>query len=237
MYHVEKQVPGHGGAKIMKNSVILSENGWEGKNASLHLSAKEVAKLLREYIRTDNDLSRCKWSVKSGWAGYNYTLEIALMAAPFDPFSDEFRQKHPDAVRDGYSQHGGCEDFTSRECQKVMKKVRAFVFSYNWDHSDLMTDYFDRHIYDKYYIGRFDKPFERMECKKTPKTTGTASEHVNGLQVLDYSEKAVAVIGETRAVKDRLKEMGGRFNAKLTCGPGWIFSKSKKDELTAAFGL
>lgn len=59
----------------------------------------------------------------------------------------------------------------------------------------------------------------------------------SGLTVIDYSEKAVAVIGDTKAVKDRLKEMGGRFNAKLSCGPGWIFSKNKKDEITTAFGL
>lgn len=58
-----------------------------------------------------------------------------------------------------------------------------------------------------------------------------------GLTVIDYSDKSIAVIGDTKAVKDRLKEMGGRFNAKLSCGPGWIFSKSKKDEITTAFGL
>ena len=57
------------------------------------------------------------------------------------------------------------------------------------------------------------------------------------LTIIDYSDKSIAVIGETKAVKDRLREMGGRFNAKLSCGPGWIFSKSKKDEITAAFGL
>ena len=58
-----------------------------------------------------------------------------------------------------------------------------------------------------------------------------------GLTVINYSDKSIAVIGDTKAVKDRLKEMGGRFNAKLSCGPGWIFSKSKKDEITTAFGL
>lgn len=58
-----------------------------------------------------------------------------------------------------------------------------------------------------------------------------------GLTVIDYSDKSIAVIGDTKAVKDRLREMGGRFNARLSCGPGWIFSKSKKDEITRAFGL
>lgn len=59
----------------------------------------------------------------------------------------------------------------------------------------------------------------------------------DGLQIVDYSEKAIAVIGETKAVKDRLKELGGRFNAKLSCGPGWIFSKTKKNDLKAAFNI
>lgn len=58
-----------------------------------------------------------------------------------------------------------------------------------------------------------------------------------GLTVIDYSDKSIAIIGDTKAVKDRLREMGGRFNARLSCGPGWIFSKSKKDEITTAFGL
>lgn len=58
-----------------------------------------------------------------------------------------------------------------------------------------------------------------------------------GLTVIDYSDKSIAVIGDTKAVKDRLREMGGRFNAKLSCGPGWIFSKNKKYEIMTAFGL
>lgn len=224
-----------GGPRItLKSSIMEYNKGWEGKYASLHLPAKEVAKLLRDYIRADKDLNRCKWSIKSGWASYEYTLDISLMTAPFDPFSDEFKKSHPNSVRGGYTQHGKVDDFLSPECQKVMHKVRAFVSQYNWDRSDSMTDYFDRHIYDSYSIGQYNKPFERTEPKKSVKT---ASVHVDGLQVIDYSEKAVAVIGETKAVKDRLREMGGRFNARLSCGPGWIFSKSKKDEITTAFGL
>lgn len=45
------------------------------------------------------------------------------------------------------------------------------------------------------------------------------------LTLTNYSEKAIAVIGDTKTYKDELKAAGGRFNAKLTCGPGWIFSR------------
>lgn len=52
-----------------------------------------------------------------------------------------------------------------------------------------------------------------------------------GLEIVDYSEKAFAVIGNTKEIKEELKRIGGRFNARLTCGAGWIFSKSKLDEV------
>lgn len=54
-------------------------------------------------------------------------------------------------------------------------------------------------------------------------------------ELVDYSEKALALFGDTRAIKDLLKAMGGKFNARLTHNEekqaGWIFSKSKREEL------
>lgn len=52
-------------------------------------------------------------------------------------------------------------------------------------------------------------------------------------QIIDYSEKAIALVGDTKAIKEQLKQLGGRFNPKLSCGAGWIFSKKKEDELRA----
>lgn len=54
------------------------------------------------------------------------------------------------------------------------------------------------------------------------------------VQIVDYSEKAIAVIGETKPLKDKLKDLGGRFNFRLTCGAGWIFPKTKLEEVKAA---
>lgn len=59
--------------------------------------------------------------------------------------------------------------------------------------------------------------------------------------LVDYSAKAVAVFGETRAIKDELKAMGGKFNSRLTFNgkrlAGWIFSKSQEQRLAYYFGL
>jgi len=53
--------------------------------------------------------------------------------------------------------------------------------------------------------------------------------------IVDYSQKALAIFGDTRPMKEKLKALGGRFNPKLTHEgtkkAGWIFSKSKEQEL------
>lgn len=52
-------------------------------------------------------------------------------------------------------------------------------------------------------------------------------------QIVDYSEKAVAAVGDTKPMAEKFKELGGRFNPRLTCGAGWIFSRRKEDDLRA----
>ena len=59
--------------------------------------------------------------------------------------------------------------------------------------------------------------------------------------LVEYSAKAVAVFGNTKAIKDELKAMGGRFNNRLTFRgerlAGWVFSKSREKQLAYYFGL
>ena len=71
-------------------------------------------------------------------------------------------------------------------------------------------------------------------------TTGTAklSDHFKPeLKVYDYSEKAIAIVGDTKPIKAQLKALGGKYNPKLKCGAGWVFSKRKADEVKTALGL
>lgn len=52
------------------------------------------------------------------------------------------------------------------------------------------------------------------------KTETMNEEIIEPLKIVDYSDKAIAVIGETKAHKDKLTELGGRFAPGLTCGQG-----------------
>jgi len=54
-------------------------------------------------------------------------------------------------------------------------------------------------------------------------------------EIVDYSEKAIALFGDTKEIKESLKGLGGRFNPRLSHNgdkrAGWIFSKTKQEEL------
>ena len=76
------------------------------------------------------------------------------------------------------------------------------------------------------------KPAEKA-AGETLKTVGNEGD----LELVDYSEKAVAIVGNTREYVAKLKELGGRFNGKLKCGAGWVFSKKREPELRAVFSL
>ena len=56
------------------------------------------------------------------------------------------------------------------------------------------------------------------------------------VQIIDYSEKAIAVIGDTKEIKEELKAAGGRFNPRLSCGAGWIFSKKAMEKVQQIIG-
>lgn len=60
-------------------------------------------------------------------------------------------------------------------------------------------------------------------------------------EIVDYSEKALALFGDTRPIKDQLKALGGRFNPRLSHNgnkrAGWIFSTTKRAELNNVLNL
>ena len=57
------------------------------------------------------------------------------------------------------------------------------------------------------------------------------------IKYIDYSEKAFAIVGETKEIKETLKSLGGRYNPHLTCGAGWIFPKSKEESIRKTLSL
>lgn len=88
-------------------------------------------------------------------------------------------------------------------------------------------------IYD-FYIISFDVP-------ETPQATQKTVHEVSGVEITNYSEKSFVVYGDTKPIKETLKELGGKFNMYLrkenNVFAGWIFPLTKKEAVCSALGL
>jgi len=80
--------------------------------------------------------------------------------------------------------------------------------------------------------GTFDDLF-RIDFETTEQETKPAPVKVETgtINIIKYSDRSIAVVGDTKPIKDKLKELGGSFNFRLSCGPGWIFPMSKLETL------
>lgn len=58
-----------------------------------------------------------------------------------------------------------------------------------------------------------------------------STQTITDLDITNYSDKSIAVYGNTRDHKDSLKALGGKYNSRLRDGPGWIFPKSLENDL------
>ena len=76
----------------------------------------------------------------------------------------------------------------------------------------------------------------RLESPKQEQTTAQGE-----FILVDYSDKAIALFGDTKPIKDRLSDLGGRFNSRLTHNgqkrAGWIFQKAKEAQVRELIGM
>ena len=82
-------------------------------------------------------------------------------------------------------------------------------------------------------------------CMKAPQReneaqqpTATADLSTLSLEIVEYSEKAIAVFGDTKPIKNVLKGLNGLFRANLTYKgerrAGWIYSKKQEQKVREA---
>lgn len=327
---------------------VYEEYGWTGKNYTGEHDLQKLAKIFREWLK--KVYPSCKFSVITS-RGYR-TIEVTLMIADFNPFAGE-NKRHYDIGRYNVEEDAELTD----RAKDMFSNIRDYVNTYNYDHSDLMADYYDTNFYISMGIGQYETPF-KIEIPKERRANGAAApsfrweegpahkalkkalgkhyfakeefkdgsalvlgdttyyngkegfsplyrycsgstparrcieklakigvicelfhgcvkfvgyapemeqalkeedearerafkgwqerqnrkpgqketaQAVDGLEIVDYSGKAVAVFGETMEVKEQLKQLGGKFNPALKYGTGkragWVFPKAKREEL------
>lgn len=222
----------------MKAMNFYTQNGWSGSNYDSKLSTKEIASKVRSYAK--KNFPGFKFSVRSEWSMYTDSMYIELKAGTCVPFVSGSR-----SAERGYmstmSTVKGWEDELTPELFSVLDAVSTYASSFRYDDSDGMQDYYDTNFYLKIKVSdeyQVVEPKAKKSGAKAEKVEGSKEVEaviIEGIEVVDYSEKAIAVFGDTKAVKEQLKELGGRFNPALKCNgekrSGWIFSKKQADKV------
>ena len=222
----------------MKAMSFYTANGWAGSNYDRKLSTKEIAAKVRTFAK--KNFSDFKFSVRTEWSMYTDSMYIELKAGTCIPFVEGSR-----SAERGYmstmSTVKGWEDELTPEMFKVLDAVTTYASSFRYDDSDGMQDYFDTNFYihikvgDEYQV--VEPKGKNNTLKKGKEDAAGVVEYVKAecLGIVDYSEKAIAVFGDTKAIKDQLKDLGGRFNPALNYNSekraGWIFSKKQADKV------
>ena len=181
-----------------------------------------------------------KFSITSRWSMYADSIYIELKTGPCVPFVEGSR-----SAERGYmstmSSVKAWEDELTPEMFKVLDAVTTYASSFRYDDSDGMQDYFDTNFYihievsDEYKVIEPKAKKSGVKPEKVEEAKEVEAVTVEGLEIVDYSEKAIAVFGDTKAIKEQLKELGGRFNPALNYNgekrAGWIFSKKQADKV------
>ena len=222
----------------MKAMNFYTATGWAGSNYDSRLSTKEIAAKVRSYVK--KNFPEFKFSVRSEWSMYTDSMYIELKEGTCIPFVEGSR-----SAERGYMSTmntvKGWEDELTPEMFKVLDAVTTYANSFRYDDSDGMQDYFDTNFYINIKVGDEYQVVEpkgkKNTLKKGKEDAAGVVEYVKAecLEIVDYSEKAMAVFGDTKAIKEQLKELGGRFNPALNYNgekrAGWIFSKKQADKV------
>lgn len=217
---------------------FYTANGWAGSNYDSKLSTKEIAANVRAYAK--KNFPEFKFSVRSEWSMYADSMYIELKSGPCVPFVEGSIS----AERGYMSTMSSVKAWKDELTPKVFAALNAvsnYASSFRYNDSDGMQDYFDTNFYihievsDEYKVIEPKAKKSSIKPEKVEEAKEMEAVTVEGLEVVDYSEKAIAVFGDTKAIKEQLKELGGRFNPSLNYNgekrAGWIFSKKKADEV------
>lgn len=126
---------------------------------------------------------------------------------------------------------------------EAIEELEIFVKSFQYGHFNGMEDIYEYSnkediILQGYILKTYKYCLTKWyECEAKPEPKPATETESDGISLVDYSDKAIAITGDTKPLKDTLKALGGRFNFRLKCGAGWIFPKTKEDEVRQALSL
>lgn len=108
---------------------------------------KDIAKLIRKELK--KEYPNCKFSITIQRYSGGQSLNIDLMECNFEVFKKD---------KDGRF----FKNYTD-ESKEILSNVKNLVNQYNYDDSDGMIDYFNTNFYLHLNIGKWNKPFRKIQ--------------------------------------------------------------------------
>ena len=225
------------------NYNFYTPNGWAGKNYDHNLKGKDIAAKVRAFVK--NEFPDFKFSIRSKFGMQADTIYITVLSGPIPALCEGNTRSYESSIS------GFGDAFKGRITDNmlaVLDKVYSFVSSFRYSDCDGMIDYFDTNFYCRMYVGDYDRPYQITEKKERKQNNAPANspskseevkpvETVSGFEIVEYSEKSIAVFGDTKSIKEELKALGGKFNPVLKNNgekrAGWIFPKKQADKVRA----
>lgn len=193
------------------------------------MSPKRTAEIRAELKKQFPDF---KFSVRTR---HHSTICVSVLEAPFNMLMDTEKKKEDVNyfyIADHYEKYPKIKDALLK-IYSIMNEGN-YTVSVDSDYGNIPSFYVDLQV------GEYDKPFKVVVPNKkvviAPKNEGVIIPKVEVadgvIKVVEYSEKSFALVGtKTKELKNELVALGGRFNFRLTCGAGWIFSNKNRTEV------
>lgn len=139
---------------------VYEEYGWTGSRRDRYYSRKELKVIFAKWLK--ETYKGCTFSISL--SGYN-SICVRLLKADFNPFKGDVKLKYSCITDD--------PELNDR-AKEMFNNIESYFMSYNYDHSDLMTDYYDVGFYLDMVIGSAKTPF-KVEIPKSRRASGACS--------------------------------------------------------------
>ena len=188
---------------------VYNEYRWRGRNYNGQ-NFSEIVDIIRSWLK--NTYPGCKFSVRKN--NYN-SIYVNLIKADFEPF-----KAGSGLVKHSVNHyHIDSDNHLNARGKEVMKNITDFVMSYNYDNSDIMTDYFDTNFYFNLSIGKSDKPFEYVPLQIGKRQKSEKSK--------DSAEVKAIKAAMGKSVFRTVQVRGGWLDDKLVLGDIYYSDKGE----------
>lgn len=134
---------------------------YVGSKYNTSMSTKDIATSIRCELKAK--FPGCKFSVTMKKFSMGSSIAVTLMSAPKQVFTQEtidYAKENNVSLYCNINHYGiQSIDYITAYAKEILEKTFDIVKSYNYDNSDIMSDYHETNFYIHIAIGKWDKPF------------------------------------------------------------------------------